>query len=331
MYVPHYFRNEDINEVREFIDKNGFGILVSCGDMTAPRPFDPSTPLRTGSARGDSARDELKKGQTRTRLRRAAHDFPTASGGAPNYVPIATHIPMLLDKDGQGRDILSGHIARMNPHPELFAPATSLESDGNPPRGWATPKVLAIFMGPHAYVSSSWYSQENVPTWNYIAVHVYGTLKIIEGDRLYRQLKMLVDKYESLNEPHLQPLPDTERGNVGAEHVLPTLKRVEHVQPLQSITPSRVGKGDGGLGSTNPTASGGAPRVYLEKMSPAYVKKQMAGIVGFEILIEEIQAAYKLSQNRTEQDFENVIRELEKRGDPQSKAVAEEMKEKRKG
>ena len=192
-------------------------------------------------------------------------------GHGKENIPVATHIPLLLDKDEQGRDILSGHVARMNPHHKLFSPP-STGVDGDPPSGWATQKVLAIFLGPHAYVSSSWYSHENVPTWNYIAVHVYGTLKIIEGDRLYRQLKMLVEKYEK--------------------------------------------------SSTKP--------VNLESMSQTYIKKQMDGIVGFEILIEEIQANYKLSQNRNEEDYVNVITELEKRGDAQSNAVAEEMKKKRK-
>lgn len=208
MYTPRYYRNENIEEVKDFIVHNGFGILVSVKSTK-----------------------------------------PTASWGRP----IATHIPMLLDKNEKGEYILSGHVSRANPHHKLFTDDA---------------KVLAIFLGPHAYVSSSWYSHENVPTWNYIAVHVYGKIKIIDGDRLYRQLKMLVDKYEH----------------------------------------------------------GSAKPVELEKMSQDYVRKQMGGIVGFEILIDEIQAAYKLSQNRNEQDYESVTNELEKRGDPHSNAVAEEMK-----
>jgi len=189
---------------------------------------------------------------------------PTASCGRP----IGTHIPMLLDKNEKGEDILSGHVSRANPHHKLLAP---LSSTGKGAGGLGSSKVLAIFLGPHAYVSSSWYSHENVPTWNYIAVHVYGKIKIIEGERLYRQLKMLVDKYEH----------------------------------------------------------GAAKPVELETMSQGYVKKQMGGIVGFEILIEEIQAAYKLSQNRNEQDYENVIRQLESRGDSHSQAVAGEMRKRK--
>ncbi|SEF39789.1 Putative FMN-binding domain-containing protein [Algoriphagus boritolerans DSM 17298 = JCM 18970] len=43
-------------------------------------------------------------------------------------------------------------------------------------------EVLVNFQGPYAYISSSWYNHENVPTWNYLAVHVYGKIRIIEGE-----------------------------------------------------------------------------------------------------------------------------------------------------
>ena len=119
---------------------------------------------------------------------------------------------------------------------------------------------------------------------------------------------MLVDKYESGN------------------HSKVTLRQAQD----DFAPPSSLGKGAGGLGSSSESAGGLGSRVYLEKMSQTYVKKQMTGIVGFEILIEDIQAAYKLSQNRNEEDFDNVILELEKRGDPQSVAVAEEMKKHKK-
>jgi len=228
MYKPKYYRNENIEEVKDFIGKNGFGILVSVSSAQT------GTHLKGGPPKplASNWRSELGR-------------------------PTGTHIPMLLDKNEQGQDILSGHVSRANPHHKTFTDGSS---------------VLAIFLGPHAYVSSSWYSHENVPTWNYIAVHVYGKINIIDGDRLYRQLKMMVDKYEH--------------------------------------------------GSAKPAS--------LETMSQRYVKKQMGGIVGFEIVIEEIQAAYKLSQNRDEQDYDSVIRELEKRGDAHSMAVATEMRKKRK-
>jgi transcriptional regulator len=96
--------------------------------------------------------------------------------------PWATHIPLLLGVNEQGQDVLIGHISKANKQWKEF------DRDK---------EVLAIFSGQHAYISSSWYDHENVPTWNYLAVHVYGRIKIIEGDELKRQLGKLVDKYES--------------------------------------------------------------------------------------------------------------------------------------
>src|ERR1700730_19296260 len=92
-------------------------------------------------------------------------------------VPVATHIPLLLEKDEQGRDLLVGHISRGNEQRLSFVDKA---------------KVLAIFPGPHAYISPRWYTQINVPTWNYISVHVYGTVKIVEGAALRAALSRLV-------------------------------------------------------------------------------------------------------------------------------------------
>jgi transcriptional regulator len=79
-------------------------------------------------------------------------------------VPVATHIPFVLDEDG-GR--LIGHVARPNPQWQSF--------DG-------TRQALAIFPGPHAYVSPTWYATTPaVPTWNYAAVHAYGRPRVLEG------------------------------------------------------------------------------------------------------------------------------------------------------
>ncbi len=57
-------------------------------------------------------------------------------------------------------------------------------------------EILVIFNGPHAYISSSWYNHLNVPTWNYIAVHVYGTVRMVEGEELFHSLAQLMNKYE---------------------------------------------------------------------------------------------------------------------------------------
>ena len=73
----------------------------------------------------------------------------------------------------QGDDYyITGHMAYGNPQWKTF------EIDEN---------VLVIFQGPHAYISSSWYKDENVPTWNYQAVHVYGTASIMRRTRVRRR------------------------------------------------------------------------------------------------------------------------------------------------
>lgn len=205
MHIPAFYKNDNSDEVKNFIRENGFGILIS------------------------QAGNKLQ----------------------------GTHIPLELDKNEEGKDILAGHIAKANPQWKNFPDKQ---------------EALVIFNGPHAYISSSWYDHENAPTWNYIAVHVYGKIRIVEGERLLLALKKLTDKYESRSE--------------------------------------------------NP--------VSVEKMSEKFLQREIKGIIGFEIEIEEIQSAYKLSQNRDAANHSNIIKELEKRGDSHSLAVAEEMKKHKK-
>ena len=95
--------------------------------------------------------------------------------------PIATHVPLMYTKNGSGQKVLSGHVARGNPQWKSIEGQT----------------VMCIFSEPHAYVSSSWYDHVNVPTWNYIAVHVYGRPRIIEGVALQNALANMVDHYEA--------------------------------------------------------------------------------------------------------------------------------------
>lgn len=92
--------------------------------------------------------------------------------------PYATHLPFLLDGDR-----LLGHFARGNPHWKAI--------DGSAP-------MLAVFSGPHAYVSPRWYGEpQAVPTWNYIAVHVTGVPRIIDDtDTVRGMLDRLVGEYE---------------------------------------------------------------------------------------------------------------------------------------
>lgn len=79
--------------------------------------------------------------------------------------PFATHVPFLLESDAGPHGALVGHLARANPHGQHLAGQTA----------------LAVFSGPHAYVSPTWYAAENVvPTWNYTAVHAYGRVTLVE-------------------------------------------------------------------------------------------------------------------------------------------------------
>ena len=95
-------------------------------------------------------------------------------------VPTATHIPLLLNKK---ENFLSGHFARANKQ--------WMDLDGQ--------EVLAIFQGPHSYISPSWYeTKDAVPTWNYVSVHVYGKVEIIEDSKEVKDLlARMVDKYEA--------------------------------------------------------------------------------------------------------------------------------------
>ncbi|NGQ95724.1 FMN-binding negative transcriptional regulator [Brevibacillus sp. SYP-B805] len=95
--------------------------------------------------------------------------------------PFATHLPLELEKNGD-QLFLTGHLAAANPQWRHFSHNES---------------VLAMFQGPHAYISASWYtSSGQVPTWNYMAVHVYGKARVVEESRLRAMLKEMLAKYE---------------------------------------------------------------------------------------------------------------------------------------
>lgn len=103
--------------------------------------------------------------------------------------PFASHIPLhLLQDAAHPNGVLVGHVARGNPHWRLAAAART---------------SLAIFAGPHAYVSPSWYPgkaahHREVPTWNYTVVHAYGRLEAFdEPDALLRLLESLTDAREA--------------------------------------------------------------------------------------------------------------------------------------
>lgn len=202
MYIPELYKNENLEDIQNFIHHNGFGILVN---------------------------------QTNGKL-------------------WATHIPLLIEEK-EGKQILVGHISKENPQAKKFK-----KNDA----------ILVIFSGAHSYISSSWYDHENVPTWNYLAVHVYGKLQIHTYNETVEGLKRLVNKYE-----------------------------------VKSENPVRV-----------------------ENLSKKTML-QARGIVSFEIEISSIEAKKKLSQNRDDKNYKNIISELEKSDDYLSIEVAKEMKKNR--
>lgn len=102
-----------------------------------------------------------------------------------NGEPYATHLPLMLNKSDKA---LYGHFARPN---------SQWKDVGDQ-------QVLAIFQGPHCYISPSWYeTTKAVPTWNYVSIHVYGKLEIIEGKEvIFNSLNDLVNKYEAPDSPY---------------------------------------------------------------------------------------------------------------------------------
>ncbi|TQS74982.1 FMN-binding negative transcriptional regulator [Ornithinibacillus gellani] len=169
--------------------------------------------------------------------------------------PIATHIPMQFHQKHEA-SYITGHFAIANPQWKTMKNGKE--------------KVLVIFQGPHAYISSTWYQHENVPTWNYQAIHVYGMPRILNDQELEEDLTALLEKYERHR----------------------------------------------------------SPAVLWENMS-SETKKQIKGIVGFEIKIEEIQAAYKLSQNRNEVDYQQIIQQLKQENNPNAAQIAQQMEKKK--
>ena len=101
--------------------------------------------------------------------------------------PVANHVPMLLDRETAPLGVLRGHVARANP----VWRATR-----------ADVPALAIFQGPDAYVSPSWYptKRENrkvVPTWNYVAIHATGPIAFFEEpERLLAIVTALTEREE---------------------------------------------------------------------------------------------------------------------------------------
>ncbi len=117
------------------------------------------------------------------------HAFALLATARVGDAPLATHLPLVLDAERGELGTLTGHVARGNPHWRAF--------DGQTP-------ALAVFSGPHAYVSARWYpTARQVPTWNYVAVHASGVPRVIDDPaRVFELLRALMAEHESaLSEP----------------------------------------------------------------------------------------------------------------------------------
>ena len=113
------------------------------------------------------------------------YSFATLITSANNY-PEATHLPFLIEQQGDTL-ILSSHFAKANPQ------AAGIEAN----------IALVIFTEPHAYISPSNYEkQQNVPTWNYIAIHAYGQAKVVTDET--RQLAVLEKMIRFYDQGYLQ-------------------------------------------------------------------------------------------------------------------------------
>ncbi|HEX7812490.1 MAG TPA: FMN-binding negative transcriptional regulator [Burkholderiales bacterium] len=109
-------------------------------------------------------------------------NFGTLISHGANGIEVS-HLPFLLDA---GRNVLRAHMARGNPQWQSLQPGT---------------EVVAVFHGPHHYVSPSWYANHpSVPTWNYAVVHVTGNPRLIDDPgQLESLVRDLVDQHEALS------------------------------------------------------------------------------------------------------------------------------------
>ena len=142
--------------------------------------------------------------------RQQLHDFIKGngfgilfSGNGPE--PVASHLPFILDESAGKQGTLLSHMAGAN--------RQWRHADGQ--------QVLTVFQGPHTYVSPTWYQDpETVPTWNYVAVHVYGILKVVQDqERIQNILARITDYYEA-------SLPQPWQAEFTSEYAQQMVKRI---------------------------------------------------------------------------------------------------------
>ena len=155
--------------------------------------------------------------------------------------PFATHVPVVI-RESADHILLRGHVAKANPHWRYLQ---------------EQPYCLTIFHGPHSYISTTNYEgRENVPTWNYGAVHAYGDARTFAApEELLGMLDDLIPTFEATYGEQWSSLPES------------------------------------------------------------YRQRMLSHIVGFEITVRKLEAKFKLSQNRTKNEQQNVIDSLSRSTD----------------
>lgn len=166
--------------------------------------------------------------------------------------PEASHLPYTIDEQNETVYLYS-HMGAGNRHVEHLRDSAS---------------HLFIVQGVDHYISSTWYDHENVPTWNYISVHLTGSIEIQQGEDALANIQRLMDRQEP---------------------------------PGKSIR-------------------------SMDQLNPAMVEREMRGLVAFRMRIDKIEAAKKLSQNRDQKNYGNIIRELEALDYAAAKEMAKVMK-----
>lgn len=169
------------------------------------------------------------------------HPFITLVGSDKNGRIEATQIPVLVEEKDE-KLFLYGHIAKKSDHHYAFE---------------ENPNVLALFTGPHTYVSGTWYTgnPQQASTWNYIAIHARGQIRFLNETALIELLKKLSLHFEN--------------NNTGSSTIYDNL-----------------------------------PIDYKEKLIKA--------ILAFELEVTEMDNVHKLSQNRDEKSYDNIVQQLKK-------------------
>jgi transcriptional regulator len=170
------------------------------------------------------------------------HPFAFIAGCDEQNMPVATQVPVFID-ERDGKIFLTGHIMKNTDHHKAFE---------------QNPNVLAVFTGPHTYVSATWYSNPHqASTWNYMSVHAKGIIRFSGEAELIAILRRLTLHYENNN-------------------------------------------------ASSTTVFDNLPVEYRERLIKA--------IVAFEIEVTSIGHVFKLSQDRDEKSYNNIIEKLKEQG-----------------